>query len=101
MICKDTENDIIELGLTYHLRNKETDDLINNNFNLNMNWKEHLKSFFITFFVGFAMVFVADIDKLSLETLGDGALVGLVFGACRAGVKAVLELFIALYSSRK
>ena len=35
----NTNDDILELGLTHHLRNKETDDLINNKFNLKMkNW---------------------------------------------------------------
>lgn len=75
-------------------------EIIINTQKLNMNWREHLKSFLITFFVGFAMVFVADLDKLSLDTLGDGALLGLLFGAIRAGVKSALELFIALYSGK-
>ena len=68
--------------------------------NPKLNMSEHIKSFLITFMVAFAMVFVADIDKLTLATLSDGVLFGLVFAGIRAGVKAVLQLVIDRYSSK-
>lgn len=71
--------------------------IINNTQKFNMN--EHLKSFIITFVVAFAMVFVADIDKLTLATLNEGALFGLIFAGVRAGVKAILQFVITKYSS--
>jgi len=66
--------------------------------NNNLSMKEHIKSFAITFFVSFAIVLVAQIDTLSLETVKDGTVVGVLFGAVRAGVKGVLELVIAKFS---
>ena len=63
------------------------------------NWKQYAVSSLITFVTGFAIVFVKDIDTLTLETLKDGAIVGLLFSACRAGFKAVLEFLIAKHTS--
>lgn len=74
--------------------------IINNTRKLNMTKGEHLKSFIITFLVAFAMVVVANIDTLSTTTFESGAILGLLAGAIRAGVKGVLELFIAIYSSK-
>lgn len=64
---------------------------------MNQTLKRHLVSAGITFFVGFAIVFVSDIDKISLDMLKDGSYVGLLFAAVRAGIKALLELAIATY----
>lgn len=87
-IDKNTNDDILELGLTSLLLS-----------NRKITLKEHLKSFVITFVAGFAMVLVADIDNVSLETIKDGSSIGLLFGAIRAGVKAVLQLVITRFSS--
>jgi len=59
---------------------------------------EHLKSFLITFFVAFAMVVVANIDNINAQTIESGAVLGVLGGAIRAGVKGVLELFLSWYN---
>lgn len=61
-------------------------------------WKKEIKSFVITFLVGFLMVIYAEIDNFTLDSFKDGAYVGIVIGAIRAGVKSVIELFLALFS---
>lgn len=61
-------------------------------------WKKEFKSFVITFLVGFLMVIYAELDNFTLESFKDGAYVGIVIGAIRAGVKSVIELFLALFS---
>jgi hypothetical protein len=68
---------------------------INNN---NLSMKSHIKSFVITFVVAFAVVLVADIDVLTLDTIKDGTIFGVLFAGIRAGVKGVLELVIAKFS---
>ena len=62
--------------------------------------KAELKSFAITFFVGFAMVIYDQLDTLTLEAFKNGALLGLIFGAVRAGIKGMVELFISVYSKK-
>jgi len=62
---------------------------------------DYIKSSLITFVAGFAIVFVTEIDTITLESFQDGALAGLFFVAVRTGMKAVLESFIAWYASRK
>lgn len=64
------------------------------------NWKEYAKSSLITFAAAAAMAIAPHIDKLSLESLRDGALVGIVFVAIRAGVKALIEAFLAWYMKK-
>lgn len=59
---------------------------------------EHIKSALITFFVGFAIVLVPQIDTLTVESFNDGMAVGILFAAVRGGVKALLETFIGWYS---
>jgi len=93
----DDDSIISEVGLEHFYRNVETQDLINNN-NYKMTFKTELKSFAITFVVSFALVLVAQIDQLSLETIADGTIMGVLFGAVRAGVKGILELVIAKFS---
>lgn len=63
-------------------------------------WKKELKSFLITFAVGFAMVLYDQLDTLNLDSLSDGALLGVIFGGVRAGFKRVVELFISIYSKK-
>jgi hypothetical protein len=59
-------------------------------------FKEYFISAALTFFTGFAIVVVGQIDSLSLASIADGSLVGLFFAATRTGIKGVLELFLAL-----
>ena len=54
----------------------------------------------ITFLAGFALVILPSLDTLNLADLQGGALIGLLFAGVRAGVKAVLESFIAWYSTK-
>ena len=63
--------------------------------------KDYIKSAVITFVAGMALVIVPEIDRISLESFQDGALVGLVFTAVRTGFKMLLEAFLMWYSSRK
>lgn len=62
------------------------------------NWKKEIKSFAITFVVSVALVLVAQIDNITMETFESGAIFGILFGAIIAGVKGVLELIIAYFS---
>lgn len=56
--------------------------------------KKELKSFIISFFVAFLLVVYEQLNSLTVETFKNGAYLGLLFGAVRAGVKAVIELFL-------
>lgn len=67
---------------------------------MNPNTKRWLISTGTTFVAGFAIAVLPQIDTISLESLQNGALVGLVFAGVRAGFKAVLELFVAWYSQK-
>lgn len=53
----------------------------------------------ITFFAGFSIVLLAQIDSLTVESLKDGSFIGVLFLAVRAGVKALLEAAVAAYQS--
>jgi hypothetical protein len=60
-------------------------------------WKKEIKSFIITFIVGFVMVIYTELDSFTLSSFKDGAYVGIIFGGVRAGIKSVIELFLAIY----
>lgn len=62
--------------------------------------KKWIISSVVTFITGFAIVFVAQIDTISLASFKDGALLGLLFTAIRAGVKGILELFLTTYGTK-
>jgi hypothetical protein len=49
----------------------------------------------LSFFTGFAIVLVANIDDVTIQSFKDGTIFGLVFAAARAGLKAVLEAYLA------
>lgn len=73
-------------------------------YNKNMNTKilkRYLISSLVTFAAGFAFVFVAGIDAFSVESAKNGALLGLIMAASRAGLKAVLEGFLYWHANRK
>ena len=42
-----------------------------------------------------ANVLVMDIDLITMETIKDGSIVGIVFAAVRGGIKALLEAYLA------
>ena len=56
--------------------------------------KRYIISSLVTFLSAFALYFVTVIDTVTLVGLADGTLVSLVFVGIRAGVKALLEMFI-------
>jgi Na+/H+ antiporter NhaA len=61
-------------------------------------WQKELKSFIITFIVGFVMVIYTELDAFTLDSFRDGAYVGILFGAARSAVKGVIELFLSTYN---
>jgi len=63
-------------------------------------WKRYVVSSLLTFCAGFALVLWNDIDSITLETMQNGALVGILFTAFRGGVKTLLEGFLAWYNTK-
>lgn len=53
--------------------------------------EEYIKSSIITFVTAFAIAVLPHIDALTLDSLKDGAILGVVFAGVRAGIKAILE----------
>ena len=64
---------------------------------MNPTVKRYLFSSLVTFFAGFAVAVLPEINKLSLAELQSGALWGVGFVGIRAGVKALLEWLVAWY----
>lgn len=56
-------------------------------------FKDYLLSTIISFLTGFAMYIVSD-QSLSTSSVSDGVLLGALFAASRAGIKAVIEYFV-------
>lgn len=67
---------------------------------MNPNTKRWLISTGLTFLTGFAIAVLPQIDTISLDSLKDGAIVGVVFAGVRAGFKAVLEWFLVAYPQK-
>jgi len=63
--------------------------------------KKWIISSIVTFLSAFALVIVSSIDNLTLETFTWGTVGSLLFVAVRAGIKAVMEFFLAKYPSTK
>lgn len=61
---------------------------------LSPNVKRWLISSGLTFISGFAIAMLSVIDQITLETVRNGAVVGVLFAAVRAGLKAALELWV-------
>jgi len=64
-----------------------------------MDKKELFKSVLLTFFTGMALVIVPEMSSLTIESLKEGAWVGLLFTAVRTGVKMLLELFLVKHGT--
>ncbi len=64
------------------------------------NVKRYAVSISVTFLAGFAIAILPDIDSLTLDSLRNGGLVGLLFAGIRTGVKFVLEAFLVWYRQR-
>ena len=58
--------------------------------------KRYIISSLITFLTGVALVLLAQWDSITLASFKDGSMVGIVFIAVRAGVKALLEYLLSL-----
>lgn len=56
--------------------------------------KRWLISSGLTFISGFSIAMLSVIDQITLETVRNGAVVGVLFTAIRAGLKAALELWV-------
>jgi len=56
--------------------------------------KKYLTSSLLTFVTGFAIALAPVMDSITLESIENGAIVGVLFAALRAGLKALLEMFI-------
>lgn len=63
--------------------------------------KDTIKSSIITFAAGFAIAVVPHLDSLTMESLKNGTLIGILFAAVRTGLKMVFEAFLTWYASRK
>lgn len=66
--------------------------------------KDLIKRYFIssvvTFAAGMAIVLLGSWDQITLASFQNGAIMGVLFLAVRAGVKALLEMFVAWYTSK-
>lgn len=62
---------------------------------MNPTLKRYLVSGLVSFITGFAMILVAQIDNITMESFKDGSIVGILFLAVRTGVKGILELVLA------
>lgn len=65
---------------------------------MSTNTKRWIISTLVTFAAGFAIAVLPQVDNLTIQAFKDGAVVGVVFAGVRAGVKAVLEAFVAWYT---
>lgn len=55
----------------------------------------------ITFSTGVVMTLIGQWDQISLESIRDGSILGVLFLAARAGVKMVFEAFLTWQARRK
>jgi hypothetical protein len=63
---------------------------------MNKTLKTYAVSSLITFLTAFGLVIVSHIDTLTLTTIKNGALAGLLGMALRAGVKALIEYLLSV-----
>ena len=67
---------------------------------LSNHWKRYAVSSLVSFVSGFAIAVLPLLDNLSLADVRGGAFVGLGFVGLRAGLKALLEAFVAWRASK-
>ncbi len=63
--------------------------------------KKWILSSAITFVAAFCIAVLPSIDTITTESLRNGAIIGLILTGVRAAVKALMEGFVAWYSTRK
>lgn len=61
--------------------------------------KEYIKSTIITFLTSFFIVLLAQWESLDLQSFKDGAFIGVLFAGARAGVKALIEMFLKNFAN--
>lgn len=59
--------------------------------------KRYLISSLVTFISGFCIAILPVIENLNFEDLGEGVIWGIIFVGARAGVKALIEWFLATF----
>ena len=64
------------------------------------NTKRWVISSLVTFATGFLGVLVLSIDDITIDSFKDGSFTGIVFVAARAGVKGLVELYLAWQANR-
>lgn len=74
----------------------QKEEINNNLIKMNTNLKRYLISSAVTFLSGFALVLLSQWDSITLASFGDGSIMGVLFVALRAGVKALIEYLISL-----
>lgn len=62
------------------------------------NTKRYIRSSIITFLTTFFIVILSQWDSLDLTSFRDGAYVAVLFAGFRAGIKALIELFLKNFS---
>lgn len=60
--------------------------------------KRYLYSSIVTFVTGVAVVLLAQIDSITVESFKDGSILGVLFIAVRTGFKLVLEALVGIKS---
>ena len=61
---------------------------------MNETLKRYFISSVITFLSGFLLVLYMQIDNITMESLTDGTVIGIMFTAARVGLKGVIEVFL-------
>jgi len=56
--------------------------------------KRYLISSAVSFLTGFALIMGTEIDNITLEAVKNGAWIGTLFLAVRAGLKAIFEMLV-------
>ena len=62
--------------------------------NMNQTTKRYLISSAVTFLTAMAVVILANIDNITLQSFQDGSIISIMFVAARGGVKALLEFLV-------
>lgn len=64
---------------------------------MNITTKDYIRSSVVTFIAGMAVEVLPLLNDLTLESVLDGALIGVLFVAVRGGVRAVVAKIVAMY----
>jgi len=64
------------------------------------NWKRYLISSVVTFLAGFCIAVIPMLDSFSIHDLTTSTVVGILAVGMRAGIKVLMETFLAWYSTK-